>query len=263
MSSKTMVFVGLALTAGGCMTDDPALDEASEELASVGMHSMIASQDLVASIGGGLHTQCFLATVDGDISAGFGQFGGAGAGVRRVNGVWELWAKPSSGGVHVEAMCAESPSISVEYTWSSGAAPTVMKPTIGWRCFLTEVTTAPTQFTGGAFHSDADAVAITASGGSWQLGGALVGGAVVKARCVQPSSDFGQLTVSAPAGQTTSVETALLDNTIGCGLTALTGHLDAGSRGVDLNRIPFPGTTAYVWRLYAKDTAGGSFRCVR
>lgn len=261
--TKMMTALVLALAAGGCMTDgelDPELGEESAALTAPRLPQLLADHEDTEAISGNRATQCVLAGIDGDISAGSTQSGGAGAGVRRNGGAWELWVKPSSWSVHVKAMCFETLASTQAYSWTSNAASTQMKSTTGWRCFLTEVSTPA----GGGLHTNSDVVQITSSGGYWRLGGSTTGAVTAKALCLEYTNDYAEYSVWAPANQVAGVNNpGVYDSGVGCGLTALNGHFDSSGTGVQESRVNLPMTSSYQWFLDAVNASGGAFRCIR
>ena len=266
---KTMMALGLVL-AGGCVTDelgddDAVLGEEVAALSGVATHALTAStyqtKDLGAASRG---TQCFLATVEGDISAGIAQFAGAGAGVYVDAGRWVLYARPSSGSVRAEAVCVTGVNASSTYAWTNGQPSTEMESSItDWRCFLTEVTTARTEFASGGLHTTGDVVQITQSAQKWRLGGATTGLVSAKARCIEINQDSGVYSVWANAGATANSSTVITGAATACALQRLDGHFDAEGTGVDMTRAAGPTSGSYYWLLGATNASGGAMRCVQ
>ncbi len=260
---KTMMTLGILALAGGCVTDEDSLGEATQELNDVNFHTLSASAYDMKDLGVARGRACFLASIQGDISASGATPGVAGAGIDYVGGHWQLYVRPSSGTVTAKAVCVDTITMTTEVTWSTGqASQFLVSAATNNRCFLTEVTTSPNQPLAGGLHTDSDVVEITNSGGNWRLGGSTIGLVTAKARCIVTAGNLGEATVWAPAGQTLGTPTLVTDDETACMLTRVNGHFDASGTGLSMSHLVGPSGNDHYWSLHAVNASGGSRRCV-
>jgi hypothetical protein len=264
MTTKTAMALSLVL-AGGCVMDDQddvgeELGEATQDLQNVGVSTLTTSISATKSLGTATGRACFLASVEGDISIGSAQVGTAGADILNESGIYKLRVRPAS----AKAVCVDG-AATTEKTWSTGQASVALVGSFTThKCFLTAVTTTTTpSFASGGLKTDTDVVSITSSTGSWRLGGSTTGLVIAKARCMAVTTDFGQATVWAPAGQTAAEPGLVTDSHAACMLTQVNGHFDADSTGLSMSYAVGPGGGSdRYWTLHANNASGGARRCV-
>lgn len=257
----------------GCAVDEPIDADLAETTAQAFTleegYALSGGQPNAISAGSGRARACFLSGIAGDLGVTTAH-PQAGAGVRLVDGHWELYIEPAKNLLTARTRCVNGTGLTSAQTWSTGQAKVLLAAaTPTKRCFLTEIRTGRNgTYSNAGFNSLYDQVIITQENGGWYLSGNSTGLITATARCLDITNDLGLHINWANPGSTSTIPLSTAANGATCWLVQLNGRMynyDAAQGPLIQKVLGSQPTQDFddAFALTNKDGNGAGARCVR